>query len=134
MRLFAEHKPENYEKLLRKSFLDMGFSKVLNSEQFSSLIIDSGLSREIPSISDKVSLHRASQVLGKFLIFDFTIYNTGYSWFRQKLLVSDAFTSDTLLEFNRHKILWSDYDAELVYPLQNLIKRWVDDSRLKSRP
>jgi len=120
---------QKYEDLHRATLADLGFERIINRDELSALIIGADLTSEVLSLSDIVSLNRASQILGPFLVVESFYYIVAGAVNELEFRVSYPTDGKTYFKFQDQRTIWLSHGDELVYPTQNLFKQWVDDSR-----
>jgi hypothetical protein len=131
--LRAGSNKDEYEAFMRRSLNEMGFDDILNQREFTKLIIKSNNTATIPSVTDLVSLHRASKVFGQFLIVETYLYKIdAYPTYQFEIDVIDPVTGETLFRLDRKKAALWDFDEEVVFPGINALKKWVDIAKTNS--
>ncbi len=121
------------EDFFRRRLADYGFSQVLNEAEFTQKIISTNLQKSISRLTDSMSLARAAEAFGPFLIVETTERVVQHaSTHVQTLRVTDPISRAVLLDIYREKVNWLGYDDAIAYPLQNALKSWIDASRAMS--
>jgi len=129
LRAYSPYGDEAFYCFIKDALLKMGFKEVVSEEELSQMIIQSGLSDHVTSISDLISLSNLAKTTGPFLVLEASVFRIGETVYRFDLQLIEPFSGDTYLEISRIRTVWLDFDNEVNYPILNVIKRWYDESK-----
>jgi isoleucyl-tRNA synthetase len=129
----SNHDPKKFKEFAHEVVKSQGFSNVLNHTEYARLIIEKGLEDKIEAKYDLISLHKAYKELGEFLVIQLSSNYLGGSWHNIYLKVTDAKSSETLLNAGKEGQAWSSKKAEFVDPMVTLFKEWKNSS-VESQP
>ncbi|MEO7757289.1 MAG: hypothetical protein ABIS07_11965 [Dokdonella sp.] len=124
---------EGYVDFLDKELLELGFPAVVHRDELTKLIIQSDLINSVGNVTDPVALAKLSKAIGPFLILDVAQIAGPYSITHTYARITDPETADVLLSIERVRNAWVSFDKEVHYPMLNVIKRWLEQSRALPR-
>lgn len=129
---YSTSNDEEFEKTYRETLRNLGFKNVLNRDEFSRLIIQTGLAPLVSSTTDMVSLHRAAQSLPAFIIVEAKSVQTTSAAHRQNLVALDPMSGEAMLDIQHERLIWRSLEGELTLPMLNILVQWANDSRSNS--
>ena len=112
---------------MRSALAQSGLTRVYTLDEFKQLAQDKGFTFQDDKINAE-SLRRFSTEIGSVLVVDMTYRFVGDARMRSTLIVGDARTGKTLLQVDHPRLVWSDFDAEALYPVLNQLRKWIKDS------
>ncbi len=123
----ANIRPSGFEFTVRHALAQSGFSRVYTIDEFRLLAADKGFAFADEKI-DAEAVRRFSSQVAPVLVVDITYRFVGDARMRSLLIVGDGRTGKALLRVDHHKTVWSDFDAEALYPVLNQLRKWIRDS------
>ena len=120
-------RPAGFSFTLRSALAQSGLTRVYTLDEFKQLAQDKGFTFQDDKINAE-SLRRFSTEIGSVLVVDMTYRFVGDARMRSTLIVGDARTGKTLLQVDHPRLVWSDFDAEALYPVLNQLRKWIKDS------
>lgn len=114
------------------SLKEFGFPKLITRDELAQLVLSSPLRDSVGNVTDPVALAKISDALGPFLLIDVLQAFKGEAWFETVLQVRDPARAEALLGVHRVRLNWMNMDKEVNYPILNVLKRWLDESRALS--
>ena len=120
---------EEYDKFLDGVLPELGFAQIVRRDALVKLVVNSELINSVGSVSDPVALARLSKAIGPFLVLEIVQIYRGYATFETMVRLSDPETTEVLLSISRVRTNWADFDSEVNYPVLNVLKRWLDQSK-----
>lgn len=126
----SNYRPSNLSFTLRTALAQSGFVNVYTSEELGLLARDRGYPFPEDTV-DAASLRRFSEEVGPVLLVDMRYGRVGDARMYGSLSVRDARTGRQLLKVDHPRTVWSDFDAEALYPVLNEFRRWVKSSTKK---
>jgi hypothetical protein len=119
---------DHFYSYLANGLRTIGVKNVLNESELSNYVLSNGLSSYVTSISDPISLHKLSELVGPFLYMDADLDIIRDCTFKFVLKVINPAKNEGLLEVSRIELNDLDLDNEVNRPMLNLIKKWYDES------
>jgi len=113
-------KPSQLSFTVRSALAQSGITKVYTPEELKQLAQDRGFTFPNDTISAD-DLRNFSAKVGSVLVVDMIYRNTGNARVASLLVVNDGRTGKALLRVLHQKTVWSDFDAEALYPVLNPI-------------
>lgn len=120
-------RPSGFAFTLRSALAQSGITRVYTPEEFKLLAQDKGFQLPEDRITAE-ALRRFSTDHGPVLVVDMSYRFVGDARMRSQLLVGDARSGKLLLRVDHPKLVWSNFDAEALYPVLNQLRRWIKDS------
>jgi hypothetical protein len=123
----ATFRPPVFSFTVRNALAQSGITRVFTPEEFKQLAQDKGFTFS----SDKnilEELSRFSSEVGPVLVVAMSYRFIGEARARSTLVVGDAQTGKILLRVDHHKTVWSNADAEALYPVLNQLRKWIKES------
>lgn len=123
----ANIRPSGFSFTLRSALAQSGITRVYTLDEFKVLAQDKGFTFPDDRINAE-SLRRFSTEFGPVLVVDMTYRYVSDARMRSLLVVGDARTGKALLRVDHPKLVWSDFDAEALYPVLNQLRKWIKES------
>jgi len=120
---------KDFAAFMRSSVKELGIDQILSIEDLTKIVLASPLKESVGNVTDPVALAKISEAIGPFLILDAVQVFQGNAWFETRVRLTDPEASDRLLEIHRIRLNWANLDKEVNYPVLNVLKRWLDESR-----
>lgn len=120
---------QEFVQFFRGAVQQLGIEQIVTSEELTKMVLRSDLRDSVGNVTDPVALANISREIGPFLILDAVQVHQGYGWFQTRVRITDPEDAERLLDINRIKLNWSNLDKEVNYPVLNVIKKWIDESR-----
>lgn len=120
---------QSFVDFFRSAVKQLGIDQVVTYDELTKMVLSTHLRDTVGNVTDPIALANISREIGPFLILDAVQVHQGYGWFQTRVRITDPEEAQRLLEINRVKLNWSNLDKEVNYPVLNVIKRWLDESR-----
>lgn len=118
---------DQLEFAARQALADLGFMQVFNKSEFGSFVKMQQLSGKV-AIQGPMSMSRISDMVGPFLIMNFSSVAYNDSDIVVKLNLMDASSGKRLLVVDDARYVWVSHDFEAYFPVLNEMRRWYMDS------
>ena len=128
LRTHSQFQNDKFYDFMKDALIKIGFENVYSERELSRMIVRSGLSSFVTSISDMVSLNNLAKVTGPFLVLQSNVFLVGDCVYEFDLEMIEPLSGNTYLEISRVRTAWLDIDKEVNYPILNVIKQWHDES------
>lgn len=123
----ANIRPSGFSFTLRTALAQSGITRVYTLDEFKQLALDRSFKFQDDKINAE-SLRRFSKEIGPVLVVDMTYRFVGDARMRSTLSVGDGRTGKALLRVDHPRLVWSDFDAEALYPVLNQLRKWIKES------
>jgi hypothetical protein len=123
----ANIRPSVFSFTLRSALAQSGITRVYTPDELKRLAQDRGFKFPDDKINAE-SLRRFSTEIGPVLVVDMTYRFVGDARMQSVLVVGDGRTGRALLRVDHPKVVWSDFDAEALYPVLNQLRKWIKQS------
>lgn len=120
-------RPSGFAFTVRSALAQSGFTRVYSPEEFKQLAQDRGFVFSDDKLTGE-AVRRFSSDIGPVLILDYTYRFVGDARMRSLLVVNDGRTGKVLLRVDHPRTVWSNHDAEALYPVLNQFRKWVKES------
>ena len=124
----SNNDPIGYRRFVENSLRSMGFPAVLDEAAYARRILAADSARTVTASLDLVSLKRATDLLGPFLVMDLRLRFTDVLW-RHSVEVVDPERSETLLAASFDRVPLRGLEHDMTYPAMNLIRDWTIRSK-----
>lgn len=118
----------DYLMMMYDFFSKLGMQEMLTQAQMLSLIDKIGLSKEIQSLNDTISLRKIIEKTGPFLIIKCWCVHLGNAFWEHYFYIFDPSSNETLLEIKHRRTNWANSRNEIINPVLNYVVRWADES------
>lgn len=118
-----------YGEFMKSSIAELGFPKIMTRDELVKIVLSSDLRDSVGNVTDPIALAKINDAIGPFIIVDAVQDFLGRAWFETRVRIVDPANADVLLEIHRVRNNWASLDREVNYPVLNVLKRWLEDSR-----
>lgn len=120
-----------FEFTMRTALAQLNVTNVFNPAEFRKYAAD----RHVDLDGDKLNgaaIQRFSNTVAPVLLVESVYRFVGDARMMVGVRVVDSRTGTALLVVNHPRTVWSDFDAEALYPMLNQLRRWYLDSSKQS--
>lgn len=120
--------PGRFEFLTRSALADLGVTKVVNGRELLSYAKAHPKLLDIESLQDPGALKRIGQQTGPIMLVEFSSISDGNVRRSVRMRVTDVSQGKVLFLVEQTKIVWTNADAETIYPVLNAFRSWYQES------
>lgn len=128
LRAWSNDSPK-YAVFVEESLKKMGFQHVLSESDFALRLIAADPEGSLRENYDLVSLHRAYEKIGRFLVIKASLEHLGSYWFSTEIEVVDPKSTQVLFKVYKHGANMLNLDTEFNYPAINALNEWYKASK-----
>lgn len=123
----ATIRPSIFEFTVRNALAQAGLTRVLNIQEFRAYAKDKGFDLSLDPVG-KETMRRYSEHTEPVLLINMSYLIVGEARWHALLAVTDGRTGQSLLNVDHPKLVWSDADGEVLYPVLNQLRDWIKAS------
>ena len=121
-------RPTVFAFTIRQALAQSGIFRVFTPEEFLALAKDRGLLTNSNRLSPEL-VKQFAAAHGDTMIVDYSQQHLGDANFYATLKITDGQNGNQLLRVDHRRLNWSNIDEEVMYPVLNQLRRWVNQSR-----
>ena len=121
-------RPTVFAFTIRQALAQSGIFRVFTPEEFLALAKDRGLLTNSNRLTPEL-VKQFAAAHGDTMIVDYSKKHLGDANFYATLSITDGQNGNQLLRVDHRRLNWSNIDEEVMYPVLNQLRRWINQSR-----